>query len=333
MNRHRAFTLIELLVVIAIIAILAAILFPVFAAAKEAAKKTATLSNYKQMGTAMHIYFADNDDNAPLAFSTDPVTGVPRWNFRHPAPCNWGAGTVSGINWNDPIFEGQCEVQYSTSTMPYLKNVQIPEAVGMVKIQRAGVNYSAALRPRQTIGMTFNGHLHGWNMTAVAEPSRVPLMSATSFFKHNQDGWSLASPTLLCGQPGPCRFNPGGPPQSAPTDPNYGYVWWFLGGTPTDMFTTWVYGRGHHFVHTDSSAKWIAFNAPRWPAYANNVNTNPYSAFDPLPGVAGSPYWMTDCVAPGAGPATSSSFFYSGYFRPDKTTWLDSECDFGQILG
>ena len=48
--RKKAFTLIELLVVIAIIAILAAILFPVFAQAKVAAKKVSTLSNFKQMG-------------------------------------------------------------------------------------------------------------------------------------------------------------------------------------------------------------------------------------------------------------------------------------------
>jgi prepilin-type N-terminal cleavage/methylation domain-containing protein/prepilin-type processing-associated H-X9-DG protein len=61
------FTLIELLVVIAIIAILAAILFPVFAQAKLAAKKTADLSNMKQTSTGILIYMSDADDLFPLA--------------------------------------------------------------------------------------------------------------------------------------------------------------------------------------------------------------------------------------------------------------------------
>ena len=61
----RAFTLIELLVVIAIIAILAAILFPVFAQAKEAAKKTQCASNQKQLGLAFLQYAADSDDLFP----------------------------------------------------------------------------------------------------------------------------------------------------------------------------------------------------------------------------------------------------------------------------
>ena len=58
----RAFTLIELLVVIAIIAILAAILFPVFAQAKLAAKKTSSISNMKQIATSSLIYIGDYDD-------------------------------------------------------------------------------------------------------------------------------------------------------------------------------------------------------------------------------------------------------------------------------
>ena len=79
---RKAFTLIELLVVIAIIAILAAILFPVFAQAKSAAKKTACLSNLKNIATAIYLYTADYEDKmcqtswesvaTPQPFNTKP---------------------------------------------------------------------------------------------------------------------------------------------------------------------------------------------------------------------------------------------------------------------
>lgn len=72
MQRCRAFTLIELLVVIAIIAILAAILFPVFAQAKVAAKKTAEIAHVKQFGTAHMMYMADYDDTFALARTHGP---------------------------------------------------------------------------------------------------------------------------------------------------------------------------------------------------------------------------------------------------------------------
>lgn len=68
----RAFTLIELLVVIAIIAILAAILFPVFAQAKQAAKKTASISNNKQTTLAAIMYQGDYDDMIPVMASWGP---------------------------------------------------------------------------------------------------------------------------------------------------------------------------------------------------------------------------------------------------------------------
>jgi len=68
-QKQRAFTLIELLVVIAIIAILAAILFPVFAQAKFAAKKTVDLSNTKQIGLAVKLYLADYDDTMPIFYA------------------------------------------------------------------------------------------------------------------------------------------------------------------------------------------------------------------------------------------------------------------------
>lgn len=73
MKGHRAFTLIELLVVIAIIAILAAVLFPVFAQARESGRKIACLSNMRQIGLATRMYIQDFDDKFPQtkAYTTD----------------------------------------------------------------------------------------------------------------------------------------------------------------------------------------------------------------------------------------------------------------------
>src|SRR5579883_996778 len=66
-NRSNGFTLIELLVVIAIIAILAAILFPVFAKAREKARQASCMSNEKQIGLAILQYVQDNDELMPVS--------------------------------------------------------------------------------------------------------------------------------------------------------------------------------------------------------------------------------------------------------------------------
>ena len=88
MNR-KAFTLIELLVVIAIIAILAAILFPVFAQAKAAAKKTVALSNVKQIGTSMAIYTGDSDDMYPAPHNCDTTNNPTDNGWLCPAMMDW----------------------------------------------------------------------------------------------------------------------------------------------------------------------------------------------------------------------------------------------------
>src|SRR5688500_16629189 len=120
MYRSRAFTLIELLVVIAIIAILAAILFPVFAQAKEAAKKSVGVAHTKQMDLACIMYAADFDDALPLANVAD------------------SAPKVSGL-W---VF----------SVLPYTKNLD------MFKNPAGAVNGAAAGDPNYKIFWQYIGH-------------------------------------------------------------------------------------------------------------------------------------------------------------------------------
>ena len=79
MNRNRGFTLIELLVVIAIIAILAAILFPVFAQAREKARQTACLGNMGQLGKAFRMYMDDWDGTLPRAAPFPSRAGRGDW--------------------------------------------------------------------------------------------------------------------------------------------------------------------------------------------------------------------------------------------------------------
>ena len=110
-NTRRAFTLIELLVDIAIIAILAAILFPVFAKTREKARTTQCQSNLKQIGTAMAMYRTDWDGRMPQMLS---------WDVQHQVWLRWQNLVMSYLN-NTPIF--QCpsnEVdEYAASNPPY----------------------------------------------------------------------------------------------------------------------------------------------------------------------------------------------------------------------
>ena len=106
---NRAFTLIELLVVIAIIAILAAILFPVFAQAREKGRSISCLSNEKQMGTATQMYVQDNDEQLFFRANGPGKATLSRTGATFPAGDN--ADYTQALWWN--------------ALQPYTKNLQI----------------------------------------------------------------------------------------------------------------------------------------------------------------------------------------------------------------
>ena len=96
-TRRPGFTLIELLVVIAIISLLAAILFPVFARAREQARKATCLSNLKQVGVAVAMYAQDYDGGYPN--TGDPWLRVGR-RWRWPIMPYLSIGQREGTNFN-----------------------------------------------------------------------------------------------------------------------------------------------------------------------------------------------------------------------------------------
>ncbi len=191
-NRGRAssgFTLIELLVVIAIIAILAAILFPVFAQAREKARQTSCLSNQKQLSTGILMYVQDYDELFPLAFGYDPSLAPGwAWNYRLPVPLSWATpvdarARASASNWIN-------------ATSPYLKNYQIVTCPSGINVGYEGGNAYTGSGPAE-VSMTYNGLLMGYSDAGVVTPANLPMLTEGTG-KAALNGYSLAFPALIC---------------------------------------------------------------------------------------------------------------------------------------
>lgn len=166
---RKAFTLIELLVVIAIIAILAAILFPVFAQAKLAAKKTKSLSNCKQLGTALQMYVTDYDDVTPSI-----------WGTTNSASCAATLDPLQGCSneWWMPIFPyfKTIDLVYSDERNTADNNA-VRRKFGATKLSAYGYNWGpfgwrgggmlekqVALQPQGNVN-------RGKSMTSIVEPA------------------------------------------------------------------------------------------------------------------------------------------------------------------
>jgi prepilin-type N-terminal cleavage/methylation domain-containing protein/prepilin-type processing-associated H-X9-DG protein len=232
-SSRRAFTLIELLVVIAIIAILAAILFPVFAQAREKARQTSCLSNQKQMGTGMMMYAQDYDEQFMLT-----VPGNVRASFTTPADRT--ATTPDGL--------ARRQSYWSNSIQPYLKNWDInlcsscpddPAIFGVSRQQANGVSLT----------YTFNGYLHAWPMAGSPAPAIV-IAFTSGMGKRSMPGFGNVFPIPTTDG---CTFAP-----PAGSD-------WRFDRTQTDQCgysfnfdrTWWIHGQGENYTYLDGHVKWV----------------------------------------------------------------------------
>lgn len=153
-GKRSGFTLIELLVVIAIIAILAAILFPVFARARENARRTSCMSNQKQIGLGVLQYRQDYDECFPLVFWTAATSWVPS------------------------------NAYIPTATFPYTKSAQLwrcpsqPDTIGQIFSPDTSRPKPVAGDPRTTY--TFNFYITARNVNATTTPPTAQSVSEAS---------------------------------------------------------------------------------------------------------------------------------------------------------
>jgi len=283
-RERRAFTLIELLVVIAVVSILAAILFPVFAQAKMAAKKTMCLSNFKQIDLAMIMYSGDWDGRYARTQTSDGpgVPGYISWwstNYYEEALNAYIRDGKGGLNaqgaegnrndvWWDPSDPDK-------SDPPMWGSIRNNGLVTGVTRSESDIS-----QPSSTIFMTL--HVERWKdyecqtgTAASCEPSPLPINNAndpfwfSDYFDICLNPWSYASnPTDTyywakgLASP-PCEKFPSDPACIYEYQSIDGRYWNRPGEAPR-------YAGGHPFAFLDGHVKMLAFDAT-YISTANNM--------------------------------------------------------------
>jgi len=263
---RRAFTLIELLVVIAIIAILAAILFPVFAQAKLSAKKAASLSNLKQVGLADDIYVNDFDDLLPAGGNWfDPGNNdTLGWND---TPYNEWLAQGSPVAYpGDPNYvAGQNNPDIETN--PFYELYPYIKSMGMLASPAANQDsYYTQTSGGGNTSYVSNGGIEGLSITTADNPAGLitfgegptvtrigwvqpSFYSATNPMHENaiDDNWVGESFANYSGNYSFADGHAKSMPRHAVTYANYG-----LSGTVYDYFSnSWQNNTWHLHVLTD----------------------------------------------------------------------------------
>ena len=221
-NSHIGFTLIELLVVIAIIAILAAILFPVFARARENARRASCMSNLKQIGLGMMMYVQDYDEQYPVGIVGDLDVDAS-------TPLS-GSAYCTGMPCDDfTVSDGHATTGKLMSWMdllqPYTKSVQIFVCPSQQYSQYGGYGYNVYINNLKTTNPPIK-------MASLNNPSTTAmLMDCNRSY-------------CVYGSPAQAVFVPQTRPDCAPHLDGYnmafadGHVKWLSKNNPIGFYTT-----------------------------------------------------------------------------------------------
>jgi prepilin-type N-terminal cleavage/methylation domain-containing protein/prepilin-type processing-associated H-X9-DG protein len=285
----KAFTLIELLVVIAIIAILAAVLFPVFAQAKTAAKKSQCLTQERQIGLAATMYMGDNDGAL----------------YHHHEDWVLDDGTlISNLptNVNDCVGGGfgnsQAEKPWAIFFQPYLKSRQIlfdpadsttksKKLATTIEEYNGGATEAGSECSVAPTGENCLAQKNGWTMWSYLLNSVFTHKSCRYAVEGALSGYATES--VLAGLPDPnlIMFSERNSEGLADPSSAFGYVpqddydtWagegalvrWGSGSRPNEGWIAYNrYGGGSNYVYADGHAKWLRWGKARIDQYPDKV--------------------------------------------------------------